>query len=90
VKEEKEAMAKSLGQLQMSGTGSTSGREDWRIRDVVKALEEQLVKERAKGQRSTSKKCLEQRLLMEQVKVFRRISDSFVTKKVLTFFLFPV
>ncbi|XP_072230796.1 centrosomal protein CCDC61 isoform X2 [Leuresthes tenuis] len=71
VKEEKEAMAKALEQLQISGSGSTSGREDWRIRDVVKALEEQLVKERAKGQRSTSKKCLEQRLLMEQLEELR-------------------
>lgn len=70
VKEEKEGMAKALGRLQMSGKGSTAGRDDWRIRDVVRTLEEQLIKERAKSQRSTSKRCQEQRLLMEQVKVF--------------------
>ncbi|XP_008292204.1 centrosomal protein CCDC61 [Stegastes partitus] len=71
VKQEKEAMAKVLEQLQMSGSGATPGREDWRIRDVVKTLEEQLVKERAKSQRSTSKRCQEQRLLMEQLEELR-------------------
>lgn len=67
VKEEKEAMAKVLERLQMTSSGSTQGREDWRVRDVVRTLEEQLVKERAKSQRSASKRCQEQRLLMEQV-----------------------
>ncbi|XP_013862202.1 centrosomal protein CCDC61 isoform X2 [Austrofundulus limnaeus] len=67
VKEEKEGMAKALGRLQLSGGGSMAGREDWRIREVVRTLEEQLVKERAKSQRSTSKRCQEQRLLMEQL-----------------------
>ncbi|XP_047235900.1 centrosomal protein CCDC61 isoform X2 [Girardinichthys multiradiatus] len=71
VKEEKEAMAKALERLQMSGSGSALGREDWRIRDVVRTLEEQLVKERAKSQRSTSKRCQEQRLLMEQLEDLR-------------------
>lgn len=71
VKEEKEAMSKVLDKLQMSGSGSTLGREDWRIRDVVRTLEEQLVKERAKSQRSTTKKCLEQRLLIEQLEKLR-------------------
>ncbi|XP_023125992.2 centrosomal protein CCDC61 isoform X1 [Amphiprion ocellaris] len=71
VKQEKEAMAKVLEQLQMSGSGAAPGREDWRIRDVVKTLEEQLVKERAKSQRSTSKRCQEQRLLMEQLEELR-------------------
>ncbi|MEQ2194172.1 hypothetical protein XENOCAPTIV_024860, partial [Xenoophorus captivus] len=56
LKEEKEAMAMALERLQMSGSGSALGREDWRIRDVVRTLEEQLVKERAKSQRSTSKR----------------------------------
>lgn len=69
VKEEKEGLAKALGRLQLSGGGSTAGREDWRFREVVRTLEEQLIKERAKSQRSTSKRCQEQRLLMEQVKV---------------------
>lgn len=67
VKEEKEAMAKVLERLQSSGSHSTSGREDWRVRDVVRALEEQLVKERAKSQRTASKRCQEQQLLLEQV-----------------------
>ncbi|XP_049896707.1 centrosomal protein CCDC61 isoform X4 [Epinephelus moara] len=71
VKEEKEAMAKVLEQLQISGSGSTSGQEDWRARDVVRTLEEQLVKERAKSQRSASKRCQEQRLLMEQLEELR-------------------
>ncbi|XP_029304792.1 LOW QUALITY PROTEIN: centrosomal protein CCDC61 [Cottoperca gobio] len=68
VKEEKEAMAK---RLQIGGSGSTPGREDWRVRDVVRTLEEQLVKERAKSQRSVSKRCQEQRLLMEQFEGLR-------------------
>ncbi|XP_040007361.1 centrosomal protein CCDC61 isoform X1 [Xiphias gladius] len=71
VKEEKEAMAKVLERLQMTASGSTPGREDWRVRDVVRTLEEQLVKERAKSQRSASKRCQEQRLLIEQLEELR-------------------
>ncbi|XP_044079320.1 centrosomal protein CCDC61 isoform X5 [Siniperca chuatsi] len=71
VKEEKEAMAKVLERLQISGSGSTPGREDWRVRDVVRTLEEQLVKERAKSQRSASKRGQEQRLLLEQLEELR-------------------
>ncbi|KAG7223294.1 hypothetical protein INR49_015650 [Caranx melampygus] len=71
VKEEKEAMAKVLERLQMTSSGSTQGREDWRVRDVVRTLEEQLVKERAKSQRSASKRCQEQQLLMEQLEELR-------------------
>ncbi|KAM4727005.1 centrosomal protein CCDC61 isoform 2-T2 [Anableps anableps] len=71
VKEEKEAMAKAMERLQMSGSGAAPGREDRRIRDVVRTLEEQLVKERAKSQRSTSKRCQEQRFLMEQLEELR-------------------
>ncbi|XP_070839798.1 centrosomal protein CCDC61 isoform X5 [Chaetodon trifascialis] len=71
VKEEKEAMAKVLERLQLSESGSTAGREDWRVRDVVRTLEEQLVKERAKSQRSASKRCQEQRLLLEQLEELR-------------------
>ncbi|XP_068456119.1 centrosomal protein CCDC61 isoform X2 [Clinocottus analis] len=66
VKEQKDAMAKVLERLQGGGGGPAPGREDWRFRDVVRTLEEQLVKERAKSQRSASKRCQEQRLLMEQ------------------------
>lgn len=71
VKEEKEAMAKVLERLQVSGSDPTSGREDWRMKDVVRTLEEQLVKERAKSQRSMSKRCQEQRLLVEQLEELR-------------------
>uniref|UniRef100_A0A665TWC3 Centrosomal protein CCDC61 n=1 Tax=Echeneis naucrates TaxID=173247 RepID=A0A665TWC3_ECHNA len=71
VKDEKEAMAKVLERLQMTASGSIPGREDWRVRDVVRTLEDQLVKERAKSQRSASKRCQEQRLLMEQLEELR-------------------
>ncbi|CAK6953615.1 centrosomal protein CCDC61 isoform X2 [Scomber scombrus] len=71
VKEEKEAIAKVLERLQISGDGSVPAREDRRGRDVVRTLEEQLVKERAKSQRSASKRCQEQRLLMEQLEELR-------------------
>ncbi|XP_040908005.1 centrosomal protein CCDC61 isoform X3 [Toxotes jaculatrix] len=71
VKEEKEAMGKVLERLQMTASGPTAGREDWGVRDVVRTLEEQLVKERAKSQRSASKRCQEQRLLTEQLEELR-------------------
>uniref|UniRef100_A0A7N9AYV1 Centrosomal protein CCDC61 n=1 Tax=Mastacembelus armatus TaxID=205130 RepID=A0A7N9AYV1_9TELE len=71
MKEEKEALASVLERLQISASGSTPGREDWRVRDVVRTLEEQLVKERAKSQRSASKRCQEQRLLIEQLEELR-------------------
>ncbi|XP_045896251.1 centrosomal protein CCDC61 isoform X3 [Micropterus dolomieu] len=71
VREEKEAMSKVLERLQISGSGTTSRREDWQVRDVVRTLEEQLVKERAKSQRSSSKRGQEQRLLLEQLEELR-------------------
>ncbi|RVE63686.1 hypothetical protein OJAV_G00138480 [Oryzias javanicus] len=71
MKEEKDAMAKALARLQMSDSCSAPGREDWRLNDVVRVLEEQLIKERAKSQRSTSKRCQEQRLLVEQLEELR-------------------
>ncbi|KAM9385326.1 centrosomal protein CCDC61 isoform 2-T2 [Pholidichthys leucotaenia] len=71
LKEEKDAMAKIMEGLQVSGSIPTARREDWRMRDVVRTLEEQLVKERAKSQRSASKRCQEQRLLMEQLEELR-------------------
>lgn len=74
-------MAKVLERLQLSGGNSTSNREDWRVRDVMRTLEEQLVKERAKSQRSATKRCQEQRLLMEQVRFF-------ISQKILVFFFF--
>ncbi|KAL3042491.1 hypothetical protein OYC64_020426 [Pagothenia borchgrevinki] len=71
VKEEKEAMGNVLERLQIGGGGSVAGREDRRGRDVVRHLEEQLLKERAKGQRSASKRCQDQQLLMEQFEGLR-------------------
>lgn len=69
-------MAKVLERLQFSAGNSTSDREDWRIRDVVRTLEEQLVKERTKSQRSATKRCQEQRLLIEQVCFFYRLKNT--------------
>ncbi|XP_061608755.1 centrosomal protein CCDC61 isoform X2 [Phyllopteryx taeniolatus] len=65
MKEEKEAIGKVLERLQLGG------RQDWRGGDAVRTLEEQLLKERAKNQHSASKRCQEQRLLMEQVDELR-------------------
>ncbi|XP_077360454.1 centrosomal protein CCDC61 isoform X2 [Festucalex cinctus] len=72
MKEEKEAIAKVLERLQLGGSvAAPGGPQDWRSRDVVRTLEEQLLKERAKSQRSASKRCQEQRLLMEQLDELR-------------------
>lgn len=65
VKDEKEALAKALDRLQMVGVGSTPGARV--LREAVRNLEEQLLKERAKNQRSASKRSQEQRILLEQV-----------------------
>lgn len=71
VKEEKEALAQALERLQMVGSSSTQGGGVHGLRDVVRSLEEQLLRERAKSQRSASKKGQEQRLLMEQLEELR-------------------
>ncbi|CAL1573726.1 unnamed protein product [Knipowitschia caucasica] len=71
IKEEKNAMTKVLERLQIDGRAVTPGREEWRARDVVQSLEEQLMKERAKNQRSASKRSQEQRLLIEQFEELR-------------------
>lgn len=60
VKEEKE-------RLQM-GRGSPASGEDWRLRDVVRTLEDQLQKERAKSLRSNGKRSKDHRVLLEQVR----------------------
>lgn len=65
VRDEKEALAKALDRLQMVGVGSTPGARV--LRDAVRNLEEQLLKERAKNQRSASKRSQEQRILLEQL-----------------------
>lgn len=70
VKEEKESMAKVLERKQISGNSSALGRDDCGVRDVVRTLEEQLVKERAKNHRTANKRCQEQRHLLEQVHLF--------------------
>lgn len=71
VKEEKEALAQTLERLQMVGSSSTQGGGVHGLRDVVRSLEEQLLRERAKSQRSASKKGQEQRLLLEQLEELR-------------------
>lgn len=71
-------MTKVLERLQFSAENSASDREGWRIRDVVRTLEEQLLKERTKSQRSATKRCQEQRLLIEQVCFFHQLSDTHV------------
>lgn len=65
VREEKDALADALERLRAVGTGSASGTRG--LREAVRSLEEQLLRERAKSQRSASKRCQEQRHLMEQV-----------------------
>lgn len=70
MKEEKESMAKVLERMQISGNSSALGRDDCGVRDVVRTLEEQLVKERAKNHRTANKRCQEQRHLLEQVHLF--------------------
>lgn len=69
VRDEKEALAKALDRLQMVGADSTPGAHGFR--EVVRSLEEQLLKERAKSQRSASKRNQEQHLLLEQLEELR-------------------
>ncbi|XP_057676745.1 centrosomal protein CCDC61 isoform X2 [Corythoichthys intestinalis] len=72
MKEEKEAIAKVLERLQLGRSASTpAGPTEWRGRDAVRTLEEQLLKEKAKSQHSASKRCQEQRLMMEQLDELR-------------------
>lgn len=66
-REEKESMAKVLERMQVGVNSSTLARDDCGVRDAVRTLQEQLVKERAKNHRTVSKRCQEQRLLVEQV-----------------------
>lgn len=65
VREEKDALAEALERLRAVGTGSNSGTRG--LREAVHSLEEQLLRERAKSQRSASKRGQEQRHLMDQV-----------------------
>ena len=65
MREEKQALAHAVERLQGGGGG---GREAVRrSREALRDLEEQLLKEQAKGQRSASRRSQEQRLLVEQV-----------------------
>lgn len=70
-REEKESMAKVLERMQFGGNSSTLARDDCGVRDAVRTLQEQLVKERAKNHRTVSKRCQEQRLLVEQLEELR-------------------
>ncbi|KAK1788328.1 hypothetical protein P4O66_016773 [Electrophorus voltai] len=65
VREEKDALAKALERLQLVGPSSTPGTLG--LREAVRSLEEQLLRERAKSQRSASKRGQEQHHLMEQL-----------------------
>ncbi|KAB5549041.1 hypothetical protein PHYPO_G00062700 [Pangasianodon hypophthalmus] len=69
VREEKDALADALERLRAVGTGSTSGTRG--LREAVRSLEEQLLRERAKSQRSASKRSQEQRHLLEQLEELR-------------------
>ncbi|TTK94550.1 Coiled-coil domain-containing protein 61 [Bagarius yarrelli] len=64
VREEKDALAEGLERLRSAETGNPSGTRG--LREAVRSLEEQLLKERAKSQRSASKRGQEQRQLMAQ------------------------
>ncbi|XP_066501191.1 centrosomal protein CCDC61 isoform X2 [Hoplias malabaricus] len=69
VREEKDALAKALERLQMVGAGSAPGARG--LREAMRSLEEQLLRERAKSQRSATKRGQEQRHLMEQLEELR-------------------
>ncbi|XP_046876933.1 centrosomal protein CCDC61 isoform X1 [Hypomesus transpacificus] len=71
VKEEKEALAVALERLRGVGAAATPGGGARGLLDVVRGLEEQLVRERAKTQRSASKRGQEQRFLVEQLEELR-------------------
>ncbi|XP_038860670.1 centrosomal protein CCDC61-like [Salvelinus namaycush] len=71
VREEKEALAKALERLQLVRSASTPGGGARGLREVVRSLEDQLLRERAKSQRSASKRGQEQRLLLEQLEELR-------------------
>ncbi|XP_063058827.1 centrosomal protein CCDC61 [Engraulis encrasicolus] len=71
VREEKDALAKALERLQVVGSSSTPGGGARGMRDVVRNLEEQLLRERAKSQRSASKRGQEQRVLVDQLEELR-------------------
>uniref|UniRef100_A0A8C7IHH1 Centrosomal protein CCDC61 n=1 Tax=Oncorhynchus kisutch TaxID=8019 RepID=A0A8C7IHH1_ONCKI len=71
VREEKEALAKALERLQLVGSASTPGGGARGLREVVRSLEDQLLRERAKSQHSASKRGQEQRLQLEQLEELR-------------------
>ncbi|KAJ8266314.1 hypothetical protein GJAV_G00128990 [Gymnothorax javanicus] len=67
VKAEKEALAKALERLRKAVGEFTPGSGVQELRDMVRHLEEQLLRERAKSQRSANKRGQEQCLLLEQL-----------------------
>uniref|UniRef100_A0A3B3SK08 Centrosomal protein CCDC61 n=1 Tax=Paramormyrops kingsleyae TaxID=1676925 RepID=A0A3B3SK08_9TELE len=71
VQGEKDALARALDQLQVAGVGQTPGGGARGLREVIQSLEEQLLRERAKNQRSASKRSQEKRLLLEELEELR-------------------
>ncbi|XP_066560223.1 centrosomal protein CCDC61 isoform X2 [Amia ocellicauda] len=68
VREEKEVLARALERLQTGGTEQHSDPRGVRVlKEVVRSLEEELLRERTKNQRLASKRGQEQRLLLEQL-----------------------
>ncbi|XP_048838281.1 centrosomal protein CCDC61 [Brienomyrus brachyistius] len=68
---EKDALARALDQLQVAGVGRTPGGGARGLREVIQSLEEQLLRERAKNQRSASKRNQEKRQLLEELEELR-------------------
>ncbi|KAL4647361.1 coiled-coil domain-containing protein 61 [Arapaima gigas] len=71
VRREKEDLAQALEQLQAVGVAQTPDAGARGLREVIQSLEEQLLRERAKNQRSTSKRSQEKRLLLDQLEELR-------------------
>lgn len=67
MKAEKEALAKAVERQQGGIRGRLPGNGARGLRDVVRGLEGQLLRERAESQRTANKREQEQRLLREQV-----------------------
>ncbi|XP_015196377.1 centrosomal protein CCDC61 isoform X2 [Lepisosteus oculatus] len=68
MREEKEVLARALECLQAGGPAPRDEpRGAQALKEVVRSLEEELLRERARNQRSASKKSQEQRLLLEKL-----------------------
>uniref|UniRef100_A0A8C9R593 Centrosomal protein CCDC61 n=1 Tax=Scleropages formosus TaxID=113540 RepID=A0A8C9R593_SCLFO len=71
VRGEKESLAQALERLQAVGVDRTPDAGARGLREVIQSLEEQLLRERAKNQRSASKRSQERRLLLDQLEDLR-------------------